>query len=205
MNNNKIKIGTMLMNAVKELLSDESGTDQTSAPESKIISYKLNNGVIVNIKDELKNGSIVTDADGKPFADGEHRLEDNALLRVEKGIITEYLPAPKSNEKPEDNKTQNVETPEMVEAKKQMIELNKSIEALQTQLKEITEKFNTQNKVNLELTKQLEVIGGQPSQKPIVPNDQPNANAGVPDDPYERDRYFTKKAQERLIAMKKAK
>lgn len=231
--NKLFKVLQSINNEIVNALSEEN-TSEVDTGQISLKSYTLDNGDIINVEGELAVGAIVTDSDGNPYPDGEYHLEDGSLVRCEGGIITEYVPISDSDEeqsKQKDNKEVVSDTQkkdltntimdtnktkdkdsksltidlELGSQAKLLASLTESITDLQTQLTELKTQLDSQSKVNSDLLKQIEIIGGQPSQKAVVNTDQPEDKGGVPEDPYERDRYFTKKAQERLLAMKKAK
>lgn len=206
-----IKLCTSLINSVKEALNEDNA--HTPA-QITLTEYILKDGTKINVNGSLEPGTIVTDSEGNPIADGEYIMEDGSLLRAESGIITEYVPAP-ATDKVEEKKAeipveqkieQKIEEKSKEKSKEDSDQLNKLVEVLQSQIKELNEKFEVQTKVNIELNKQIQLVSDQPAAKPLVATDEKavsNDENKIPSDPYERDMYFTKMAEARLKSMKK--
>lgn len=76
--------------AIKKIMFGEGD------PEVKLAEYTLADGTtVVKCDGEIKEGAMVTDAEGAPLADGEYTLSDGTVFVVASGKVTKAAtPAP---------------------------------------------------------------------------------------------------------------
>ena len=105
--NKLYKVLQNINNEIINALSDNPNSDEKDSTQTKLKDYTLDNGDVISVEGELEVGAIVTDSEGNAYADGEYHLEDGSLVRIENGIVTEYVPEEDSEEDSDESSEQS--------------------------------------------------------------------------------------------------
>jgi flagellar motility protein MotE (MotC chaperone) len=136
----------------------------------KLGEFKSGDLTIYSEDEVLKEGSIVTDAEGAALLTGEYLLDSGEILTVLDGVVTSITSAELTEEVKEEEKlTEEVEEEEApVEAEDKEKLTDERLSKLEEKVEELLKRLEKEEDEKEELKKELSAVKSQPADKGIT-------------------------------------